>query len=376
MPKGLKKFIHRTIWSALPRPWRRFVLFGFMNVVAPRAQQKDISGDHPVYVAGFFRSATGLGHSARLSLKSLAAQGRPVTGIDIGGALMQSDDIPPPEGVVPSARMLPAGPGLVIVHTSGPLASWANFTLGRRFLKDKRVVGYWAWELPDIPADWIAAFRFVDEIWAPSEFVKGALRRHTDKQIKVVPYVVSGIAPSSRLFAEDGVVRVLTVFNMSSGYTRKNPLGAINAFREAFGNDARFSLTVKFINGAANPRGYSELRTAACNAPNIHLREGIDTASELYTLFDQSDIFISMHRSEGYGLPLREAMLKGLYVVATGWSGNTDFMTGERCYLVPYKMVTAKDPQGTYEFGGMQWADPDISAASRILRRIVDLSMA
>lgn len=367
---GIKALIHRFVWPLLPRAMRRNALFSLMRLRAPRAMAAAVGDDVDVYVVGYISTASGLGRSARLHLDEMMRQGRLVHPIDIGPSMLQQPDLPCPAGAVYPGNALPEGPGLVVVHVNAPFMAWANHILGQRFLAGKRIIGYWAWELPRIPRDWLDGFRYVDEVWVPSCFVRDALVEHTDKPIKVVPHRLPPMAPSPRAFAEDGVVRVLSILNMASGFTRKNPMGAIQAFQQAFGRSMDGQLLIKLVNAQDYRPGLRMIEEAVAGWPNIEVLDAVIPEAEVQALYDHADIYVSLHRSEGFGLPLLEAMQKGLHVVATGWSGNVDFMTGPHCHLVPYTPIPARDPQGTYDHGDMVWADPDVKVAAQVLRDV------
>lgn len=147
-------------------------------------------------------------------------------------------------------------------------------------------------------------------------------------------------------------------------------VSAITAFRKAFGDDASSRLIVKISNGEDFPSGISSIKEAIGTAHNIVLIDRTMSAGEIEALYSESDVVMSLHRSEGFGLTLAEAMLRGLPVVATNWSGNVDFVTAENGIPVPYRVIAAEDPQGTYNHPDMHWADSDVDAAAEALRRL------
>ena len=112
------------------------------------------------------------------------------------------------------------------------------------------------------------------------------------------------------------------------------------------------------------------IQVAIADARNITLISASLEKSALNALYSEADVLISLHRSEGFGLTLAEAMLRGLPVIATNWSGNVDFLTGDTGIPVPYRLVPAQDPQGTYQHPDLRWADADIDAAAAALRRL------
>lgn len=157
---------------------------------------------------------------------------------------------------------------------------------------------------------------------------------------------------------------------MASGFARKNPCAAIRAFRQAFGDDRSVRLLVKYANEDAFREGVASLRIESAAAENIVLIGGTLRPPELAALYDQADVLLSLHRSEGFGLTLAEAMLRQIPVIATNWSGNTDFLTSETGIPIGYRLVPAQDPQQTYNHPDMVWADPDVHEAAIALRRL------
>ena len=154
---------------------------------------------------------------------------------------------------------------------------------------------------------------------------------------------------------------------MASGFTRKNPLAAIEAFKLAFGNDPACRLVIKAANMNLYAEGHRALIAAASSAPNIQLSDNGDLA-ELYA---SCDAVISTHRSEGFGLVIAEAMLRGLPVLATDWSGSIDFLTPENGFPISYSLVPAVDPQGTYDQPSLMWAGVNTRDAASKLRALL-----
>jgi glycosyltransferase involved in cell wall biosynthesis len=147
-------------------------------------------------------------------------------------------------------------------------------------------------------------------------------------------------------------------------------LGAIAAFKAAFGKSPAHLFVLKLSGVEAYPEDVALIRAAIGDAPNIRLMTQTILEAELRGLILASDIVLSLHRAEGFGLIPATAMLLGRAVVATGWSGNLDFMTPETSALVSYRMIPATDPRGTYDFPNSNWADPDIEDAALRLREL------
>jgi glycosyltransferase involved in cell wall biosynthesis len=362
-------FLHRHLWQRLPRSWRRAALFHAATLVAPRPSPK-IEPAAPIIVAGVFDTASGLGESARLCYDALKMAGVSVFGIDLTAALMQPSDVP---GFAFVDGRSCEGPGTLILHVNSPLVPLAMWQLGRWLVAAKFIVGYWAWELPEVPPDWRHGIPFVHEIWVPSRFVAEAIRPlAAGRPIHVVPHPVA-LANSNGLRPprpSDNPFSVLTVFNAASSFARKNPCAAIKAFRTAFGDDPTTRLIVKGSNLSSFPQAVALLKEAANSAPNVVVMDEIMSAAGIGSLYDKADVFISLHRSEGFGLTIAMAMLLGLPVIATGWSGNVDFLNDETGIPVHYRLIPARDEQGTYHHPNMMWAEPDIDDAAAALRRL------
>ena len=197
----------------------------------PNAKLRDPSG--PIYVVGPLRTASGLGASARLSLAALRQAGYDAWGIDLS---LKHDPKLQDFDFAEAANS--EGPGTIILHVNGFLTPLALFQLGARRLRQKMVVGYWAWELPELPDEWVPGFDFVHEIWVPSRFVADAVARRTRLPVRVLPHPVQCPKIGPLPGASPGTTtRVLVVFDMASSFVRKNPLAAIAAFRGGFQDD-------------------------------------------------------------------------------------------------------------------------------------------
>ena len=262
----------------------------------------------------------------------------------------------------------------MIMHINGPHMPYAAFRLGRHFMTGRRVIGYWAWELPRMGADWRRGFPHVHEIWVPSRFTADSLPPGVTVPVRIVPHPVhaAGALDRARFAIPDEAFVVLTAFDMGSSYVRKNPRAAVESFRRAFGDDPRCLLLLKV--GHAGDAGWamSDLSEAISGMGNVRLVEETLPRAEMTQLVASVDVVLSLHRAEGFGLLLAEAMLCGVPVVATGWSGNLDFMTPDDSALVGVRLVPVHDPQGTYTVQGALWAEPDIAEAAAWLNHLRD----
>lgn len=248
--------------------------------------------------------------------------------------------------------------------------------LGRTLFSRHYNIGFWAWELERFPRDWRAAVNLVDEIWTPSRFVQRAIGSATSKLIVTVPPTISPEPPTGidRLYfglrPEDFIF--LFNFDFNGFMARKNPHAVVRAFRQAF-HDASdpARLILKSSNGNRFPRQLAALGQEIGGDPRIELRDGFLSRHEISGLQNAADCFVSLHRSEGFGLGLAESMFFGKPVIATRYSGNLDFMNDENSLLVDCTMTDVK--RGEYpHWRGQRWADPSIGHAATLMRSVYD----
>ncbi|EHH68342.1 glycosyltransferase family 4 protein [Gluconobacter morbifer] len=332
-------------------------------MLAPATPVRFPSHARGIIIAGELGRSSGLGEGARLLVRSIREAGIPCATWDIDRKCLEGDQ------VGQSAPLL--------IHVNAPLLPYVQLFMPRRLLRNRRIIGYWAWELPVLPKIWLHANRHVHEIWTPSHFTADALRTFR-KTVRVVPYPFSAAdqKPSSRDRASFGLpsqaVIVLVSFNLASSMIRKNPLDTIHAFKEAFGNRSDRVLLLKIGHTENYLKDLSLIREAVGNASNIRIETGDFSGPDTLALMKCSDIVLSLHRSEGFGLVVAEAMALGRCVIATDWSATAEFMDETCGFPIPYTLVPAEDPRGVLDIPRTRWALPDISAASAALRRAAD----
>jgi len=248
--------------------------------------------------------------------------------------------------------------------------------LGSKFFKGKYNIGYWAWELPDFPNEWLPAFQYVDEIWAMSLFVRESIAKKANCPVIHMPLSIQmenqqkfhrryfGLPTGSFIF--------LYFFDFKSYIARKNPQAVISAFRMAFpDNDNHVRLVIKITGTDEHYEEYSDfIENAIGDDPRIITIATPFKDIEMNGLIDVCDCFISLHRSEGYGQGIAEAMLHGKPVITTAYSGNMDFTTEDNSCLVNYKLIPVKE--GEYPYGkGQIWADPDLDQAAWYMKKLI-----
>jgi glycosyltransferase involved in cell wall biosynthesis len=316
-------------------------------------------------VAGELRQSTGLAEAARVFQRAAQAAGV------LAGTVTVGVGQAPAGAAAPGAALLLAvnAPSLPLMLARAP----------QNFLRGRRVIATWAWELPAVPPSWRVGARYVHEVWACSDFTAAALEAVMPGRVRVVPYPLA-VAPPAPVAADraafglpDGAVVTLMVFSLGSSFTRKNPVAGIAAFRRAFGDRADQILVVKFAGAAAYPREAAALRAAASGAKNVRFFGEAWPAERVAGLMACADIVLSLHRAEGFGLVPAAAMLSAIPVIATGWSGNLAFMDAGSAALVRFSLVPVADPGGIYQAApGVVWAEPDVGHAVELLRHLGD----
>ncbi len=342
-----------------------------IDLVAPRAEAAGRLKPGPVVVGGQLTTASGLGESARLCLDALRTLGWDAGHADVSHLFLRPDL----ETALPGRPAQPGEGGTLIQHVNGPYMPYVAMRLGRAFLAGRRIIGYWAWELPKMGPDWGRGFSHVHEIWVPSRFTADALPEGIGVPVKVVPHPVRPPAAArarDRFGLPADAFVVLTAFDMGSTYVRKNPRAAIAAFRRAFGADPGCLLVLKVSHPNDAQWAMGDLDAALAGMGNVRLITDTLSRQDMASLVASADTILSLHRSEGFGLLPAEAMLQGIPVVATGWSGNLTFMTPHDSALVGYRLVPVEDPQGTYDVAGAQWAEADTAEAASWLAKLRD----
>jgi glycosyltransferase involved in cell wall biosynthesis len=250
--------------------------------------------------------------------------------------------------------------------------------------RGKYTIASWVWEMPTVPPAWIPHFSRVNQIWVPSTFTQNIMQAVTNTPIHAVPHAVH--IPTSPIvrrvdfgLPEDRFIFLFT-FSAGSGDGRKNPWGVIEAFRQAFGLPDKDGplLVMKSQHSSAFPELMGALKLALDEVGGL-LIEDTYSRQGMNDLLSCVDAYVSLHRAEGFGLGMAEAMSVGKPVIATAYSGNMDYMTPENSYLVDYVLrpVTAEDHRyrpdlvSIYALG-LIWAEADIDQAAAYMRHIYE----
>jgi glycosyltransferase involved in cell wall biosynthesis len=319
-----------------------------------------------VNVVGYISSERGVGEAARQVLTALRSRHIPASEIDTP---TEPGEIPGALGHLAVADH-PYDYNLICVNADMLPAVAAG--LGPRFFDGRRTAGLWFWEVSKFPEMWLRSFDDLDEVWVASEHIAIALRPLTDKPVRTVRVPVTPGPAAEMTRAELGMPEGFTflfVFDYRSVFRRKNPLGLVQAFKDAFEPGEGPSLVIKSICAEDFPADRARLAAAIADRPEIHLVEETVSAAAKDAMIANCDCYVSLHRSEGLGLTLAEAMYFGKPVIGTAYSGNLDFMTAENSFLVPYEPAKIGPDAEPYPPDG-EWAEPDLDYAARVMKAV------
>lgn len=242
-------------------------------------------------------------------------------------------------------------------------------------LGDRYVIANWYWELPELPDEWLKEFEFVDEVWAASQFIANAVSAKTSRPVVYMPPVVQlspalAISRAALGLPEDRYL-FLAMVDTNSVLQRKNPLGVLRAFKHAFPQGSNVALVMKFNNPDYRQPLLQSVREEIAGMENVFILDRIMTRAEVTSLIKACDCFVSLHRSEGFGLGPAEAMSLGKPAIITNWSGNVDYMTVDNSIAIDYHLVKLGQDYGPYK-AHQSWAEPDLEHACYWMKKLLD----
>jgi len=321
-------------------------------------------------LVGYAHAEIGMGEHVRMSAAALenTAVQFGVVNYNVGVASRQAARLE--YGEIVSGNPFAAN----IFHVNADQMFVAYRHLGDRFFSNRYNIGYWAWELAKCPAELRSASKIMDEIWAPSRFIQQAFGEGADIPVEYMPLCV--VLPEferlgRRHFGLPGQAFVfLYAFDFLSFLDRKNPFAAIRAFKLAFPDRRSEScLVLKVINGKDESPLWANMIQLIDGDPRIVVINRTMNRSEVLALFETSDCFLSLHRSEGFGRGPAEAMYLGKPVIVTNYSGNTDFTLADNSCLVDFKLIPVEEGQYPCH-QGQQWADADVEHAAWYMKKL------
>lgn len=323
-----------------------------------------------VDVVGFLRGGLGLGQAARLYVASLQAAGVPVRTTSIDPHMPNVPGAHPKTTEFADLHLDEELPFNLVCVNAPELPRFAA-DVGPKLFEGRYTIGVWAWETDLVPRSWDRAFSLVDEIWVYSTYVAEVIGRAAPCPVVRVPLPIVAPDPAGAQvsFPLPEGFTFLFLFDFYSTLQRKNPLGLLEAFTRAFEPGEGPHLLLKSFNGDYKPDRLAQLREAASERPDVHLVDQFVPEAERAALMVACDCYVSLHRSEGFGLTLGEAMALGKPVIGTGYSSNLDFMSPENSYLVRHGM-TEVGPEGENYPAAGRWAEPDLDHAAQLMREV------
>ncbi len=325
-----------------------------------------------VNVLGYIHGQFGLAEAARMYARALIENGTPVALADIDLALPHGWDDKSLSSYLDATLPYP----VCIIFVNPDYLGRAIETIGAARLEGRHIIACWFWELESIPDSWLPALEMVDEVLVATSFVEAAVRKVTGKRVTKVALPLSDVLDSGLQRVDfglsDDAFLFLYSFDFNSYLERKNPLAVIAAFRSAFPPERRdVQLLLKTSNGYRHLPWLNAVLDAVGGDDRILLRDEVLDRAHMRALQRCCDAYVSLHRAEGFGLGLAECMADGKPVIATGWSGNMEFMDEECAALVGFRLVELTDAD--YPGGKTQrWAEPDIAHAAQWMRTFAD----
>ena len=335
---------------------------------APAPGAADVARPAGVNVIGYLRGELGVGESARLMLGALRAVGIPHATASVDRHLQSRQGA----AYVAAAKGAPYDTTLLCVNADMTPTVAASVP---SLLEGSYRIGMWYWEVEDFPASQHEGFRHVDEVWVATDFVRRAIEPHSPVPVcTITPPLPQPRAVPGRTRADLGLPErpiFLFAFDYLSTVERKNPWGLVDAFEAAFTPGEGPLLVIKSINAKRRPGQAERLRLRVAGSSDIILLEEYMDAVDRDALMALCDCYVSLHRSEGLGLTMAEAMAFGKPVIATGYSGNLQFMTEANSFLVPWTPTSIPTGCEPYPPGGI-WAEPDLEVAARLMRTVLE----
>jgi glycosyltransferase involved in cell wall biosynthesis len=346
------------------------VLKVFFAIISRKAPRIDTQNEG-LNLIGYYKADLGLGDALRYTAKALVATHVPFLVRQFDPKLLASQS-----NLAMQPYLQPHcdyGINCIIINPDMlyRLPTWLSFSEWT----SRYNVAYWFWELPNFPNQWQYAIPMVDEIWVNTEFNAKAMRQAHQRVVKI-PFAIEFAMPSTSYdrayfdLPEQGFAFLVT-FDFHSSITRKNPQAAIAAFLQAFADPKTPAyLIVKSINGHLHPGEFAQMQECAKGDPRIIFIDRHLTTEETRALMQCADCYVSLHRSEGLGLGMAESMYLGKPVIATAYSGNTEFMNEHNACLIDYQEIAV--PHNDYPHAQNQvWAQADIAEAASAMQRMV-----
>ena len=322
-----------------------------------------------INVIGFVKGETGLGQSCRMLIGALDIGDINYTVYNYNHiSSMRQNDTTYDDKITNTTPY-----NINLIHINPSDLALVNTTFNKKIWDYKYNIGFWLWELEEFPDEWIKCFNYVDEIWTPSEFASNAIRKKTSLPVKTIKYPIDAptdlkIYNRKYFNLPSSIFLYLIMYDCNSNTERKNPMSSIKAFKTAFSSDNKDVGIVIKINNPQD-KDLQIIEKELKDYSNVFIIPKIMTKIEVNSLIKSCNVLVSLHRSEGFGLPLAEAMYLGVPTIATKWSANVEFMNEDIACMVDYKFITLDRDYGVYRRGN-RWADADLDQAAEFMIKL------
>lgn len=373
-------FINHARSQQLPDP-------RLIEPVAERAGRHDRSGhavrlvppkcapnEPDVSVVGYLRLALGVGEGGRQTLRTLVHAGFSAQGV----STQLNSSSPRVDSSFEHQLDEEASARFCVFNVNADQLPHVVAHLDGKLRLDAYRIMMPFWELANLPDAWLGAFDLVDEVWAPTRFIQTTLVHKIKKPVLRMPLALDFEVPSPVPRAKFGLPTDRFLFFFAFDYfsfiDRKNPMAVVRAFKRAFrenGSGAKVGLVLKTLNGAMMPEKSEMLRHELRQDPDLTIIERTLTRMEILQLINACDAVVSLHRSEGLGLLIAEAMALGKPVISTDYSATTELVTMQTGYPVDYELVPVEEGQYLFHEGQV-WAEPDVSHAAWVMREVFE----
>jgi glycosyltransferase involved in cell wall biosynthesis len=361
---GAARQLRKTPEPSLPKPAAR------TSLAVIRKDGRKASGPFGVNLAGYIESEKGVGEAARAVIRSLEAANIPFVLNNVCDTGSKNLD-------QRYSRFSQSNPYAVTIVQVNADQAPAFFQSRPADRARKFTVGYWNWELSEFPEAWKGSFAYFDEVWAPSIFTQQSIASASPIPVRYIPFSITvpeGLPTGvgrRRFGLPNDAFLFLFAYDFHSFLERKNPFGLVRAFLKAFDDDPEVGLVLKTMHADDAHEVYRGLLDVCRGRRNIYLLNEVYSRAEALALMRLCDAYASLHRSEGFGLTIAEAMAMGKPVVATNYSANVDFMTAENSLPIRHRLIPIERDHGPYR-KGMAWADPDLDHAAQAMRRLIE----
>ncbi|KKQ72081.1 MAG: group 1 glycosyl transferase [Candidatus Peregrinibacteria bacterium GW2011_GWC2_39_14] len=317
-----------------------------------------------VNIIGYINAESGVGEGARGIIRAIETSEIPFSLYNIDQAWTRTED----KTYTNFSNQLPYDINILVANADQ--IPYIIRDIGPEKFTNKYTTSFWAWELTKFPEKWQDRFNYVNEVWTMSTFCLNAISEKSTVPVVNTPipieFDVDAKYTRNYFKIPENQFVFLFCFDGLSLIERKNPFAVAKSFSKAFENKNDILLIIKCHN--AQPNQLEELKNDLKNC-NYKIIPDYMNREEMLGLFNCMDCFVSLHRAEGFGYSIAEAMYLGKHIIATGWSGNLDFTNTTNSHLVNYKMIEIEHNVGPYEKGNL-WAEPDIDHAAKTMLNV------